>query len=65
MVAGGKSNDLLMQWYCNALCLALALALAPSASSSTSASASSSARDTSHLAKLSLPNISYLVQKMQ
>ena len=28
VVAGGKSNDWLMQWYGNALCLALALALA-------------------------------------
>ena len=27
MVAGGKSNDSLMQWYHNALCLVLALAL--------------------------------------
>ena len=27
VVAGGKSNDWLMQWYGNALCLALALAL--------------------------------------
>ena len=27
VVAGGKSNDWLMQWYSNALCLALALAL--------------------------------------
>ena len=28
VVAGGKSNDWLMQWYGNALCLVLALALA-------------------------------------
>ena len=28
VVAGGKSNDWLMQWYSNALCLVLALALA-------------------------------------
>ena len=27
VVAGGKSNDWLMQWYGNALCLVLALAL--------------------------------------
>ena len=27
VVAGGKSNDWLMQWYGNTLCLALALAL--------------------------------------
>ena len=27
VVAGGKSNDWLMQWYGNALCLALVLAL--------------------------------------
>ena len=27
VVAGGKSNDWLMRWYGNALCLALALAL--------------------------------------
>ena len=28
VVAGGKSNDWLMEWYINALCLLLALALA-------------------------------------
>ena len=52
VVAGGKSNDWLMQWYGNALCLALALAVAVAV-----ALALALVLDTSHLAKLSLPNI--------
>ena len=54
VVAVGKSNDWLMQWYSNALCLALVLALSLALAL---ALALASARDTSHLVKLSLPNI--------